>query len=85
MLVRGADDGIYYCEYEDSSWGSWTNLQGLTTRSPCATVSADELHVVVCGYDEVTLWHGKVDLDTEVFDGWEWISGSSPSAPTLTN
>jgi len=85
MLVRGADDGIYYTQFEESSWGGWTNLQGLTTRSPCATINGEELHVVVCGSDEVTLWHGKVDLNSKIFLGWIWISGSTPSAPTLTS
>ena len=84
MFVRGADDGIYYTNY-DATWGSWTSLQGLTTRSPSATISKDELHVVVCGSDGASLWHGIVDLENSVFGGWGWISGSTPSASTLTS
>jgi len=85
LIVRGADEGIYYCQYDGSIWQDWTNLQGLTTRSPSATVCGNQLHVVVCGYDEITMWHGKVDLETDSFGGWDWISGSTPSAPTLTS
>jgi hypothetical protein len=84
MLVRGADDGIYECGY-DGSWGGWSSLEGLTVASPAATVCGDELQVVVQGSDAVTLWHGVVDLDSAVFGGWSWISGSTPSRPVLAS
>ena len=84
MLVHGADDGIYECGYA-GSWSSWMSLEGLTVDSPAATVCGDELHVIVRGSDAVTLWHSAVDLDSAVFGGWSWNSGSTPSAPTLTS
>jgi len=84
MLVRGADDGIYECGY-DGSWGGWSSLEGLTVASPGAVICGDELHVIVQGSDVVTLWHGVVDLETAVFGGWSWISGSTPSRPVLTS
>jgi uncharacterized repeat protein (TIGR02543 family) len=84
MLVRGADDGIYECLY-DSSWGTWASLEGSTIASPAAMVCGDQLHVIVQGSDAVTLWYGAVDLDSMVFGGWNWISGSTPSKPVLTS
>ncbi|MDX1813473.1 MAG: polysaccharide deacetylase family protein [Candidatus Bathyarchaeia archaeon] len=84
MLVHGTDDGIYGCYY-GGSWDGWISLEGLTVARPGAAICGDELHVIVQGADAVTLWHFVVDLETDVFGSWSWISGSTPSAPTLTS
>lgn len=84
LMVQGADNGIYYSEYEDS-WSGWTNLQGLTQKSPSITACRDFLHIMVCGFDESTLWEGKINLNTNTFEGWTWLDGSTPSAATLVS
>ena len=61
------------------------SLEGLTVASPGGAICGDELHVIVQGSDAVTLWYGVVDLDSMVFGGWSWISGSTASQPVLTS
>jgi len=43
-----------------------------------------ELHVVVRGANYGQIWHGYVNLNTNVFSGWTLLDGATPSAPTLT-
>jgi len=86
LVVRGFNDRIYYRVYE-SSWGGWNVLPGATCDSPAAAMLGDDLHVVVRGMDGNTLWHGYLSdpSDPESFSGWSWLSGATPSAPTLTS
>lgn len=87
LVVRGSNNLIYYRTYNvtTSSWTSWNALPGATCDSPAATVTGNELQIVVRGVDGSTLWHGYVNLVGGGFSGWALLSGSSPSAPTLTS
>ena len=87
LVVRGADNTVYYRSYDSVSatWGSWVGLPGSTCDSPAAVVCGNELHIVVRGMDGVTLYHGYVNLVSGSFSGWAWISGTTPSPPTLAS
>jgi len=89
LVVRGLDNRIYYRDYTASSniWGDWNVLPGATIDGPGATVTGNKLHVVVRGMDGSSLWHGYLanPADPASFTGWNSISGSTPSAPTLTS
>ena len=86
LVVRGMDDSIYINKYVGSAWQGWTALpQGSTNESPAATVIGDKLYMVVVGMDGVTLWQSNLDLNTNSFSGWSWITGTTPSKPTLTS
>jgi glucan 1,3-beta-glucosidase len=89
LIVRGSDDGIYLRSY-DGSWDIWTKLSGGTNDAVGACVAPSlpdpqaRLHVVVRGMNGA-MYHGKYDLNSETFLGWNWINGETPSSPTLTN
>lgn len=84
LAVRGLDNGTWFREYA-SSWGSWVGVPtGASCDGPAAAVVENKLHFVVRGMDGNTLWHGYVDLSTDTFTGWDPLSGSTPSALTLT-
>jgi hypothetical protein len=88
LVVRGMDNAIYYRSYTGStdSWGGWSAVPiGATNDGPGATVMGNELCAVVRGSDGNTLWCADVDLGTSSFSGWTLLSGSTPSAPTLTS
>jgi hypothetical protein len=88
LVVRGLDNKIYYRLYNCSSktWNPWMVLSsGATCDSPAAALCHNELHIVVRGMGGSTLWHGYVDLTDNTFSGWMWLSGWTPSAPTLTS
>ncbi len=84
LIVRGEDNSIYINKYYESAWNGWIALQeGSTNESPAATIIGNELHIVVIGMDEITMWQNKLDLNTEITVGWSWISGTTPSKPVL--
>ena len=89
LVVRGSDDGIYLRSY-DGSWSSWTSLPGSTNDAVGACIQPSKpepdatLHIVVRGMTG-GLYHGKYDLNSESFLDWSWMSGSTPSPPTLTS
>jgi RHS repeat-associated protein len=87
LVVRGADNQIYYRTYNSTSttWNSWKTLPGSTNDSPAAAVCGNELHVVVRGADGISLYHGYVTLSTNTFSGWTWITGTTPSPPALVS
>ena len=86
LVVRGSDNSIYINKYEGSAWQGWAALQeGSTYESPAATVIGDKLCVIVVGMDSVTLWQSDLDLNSNSFSGWRWISGTTPSKPTFTS
>jgi hypothetical protein len=39
----------------------------------------------VKGFDGASLWHCSVDLDSSVQSSWALLTGSSPSAPTISS
>jgi hypothetical protein len=87
LIVRGSDNGIYLRSY-DGSWSGWTKLSGSTNDAFGACIQpprpdADAcLHILVRGMDSA-MYHGKYDLNSETFLGWSWMSGTTPSPPTL--
>ncbi len=86
LAVRGLDNLTYYNVWNDVGWNGWISVPtGATCDAPGATVTNDKLQIVVRGMDESSLWHGYVDLTTEDFAGWSWLSGATESAPTVTS
>jgi hypothetical protein len=86
--IRGSDDGIYYRSYDvlTDSWDPlWSKLPGSTIDGPGAAVAGDWLQVTVRGSDGSTIWHGHIDLTSGIFSGWTPVTGSTPSAPTVTD
>ena len=85
LSVKGMDTQIYMNKWS-GSWQGWTALaSGWTNESPSIAVTDDVLQVVVKGSDGFSLWHCNVDLNTSVQSSWQALSGSSPSAPTITS
>jgi hypothetical protein len=86
LFVHGLDNGVYYRWHDifASSWNNWMSLPGSTADTPSAVLCEDELHIVVRGMDEATLWHGYINLVNNEFSGWTLLNGATPSAPTLT-
>jgi C1A family cysteine protease len=88
LVVRGGDNRIYYRIYNSSTsyWDNWNAVPaGTTCDSPAAAVCNNELHMVVRSSSGSQLYHGYVNLVGGGFSGWTLLSGSSPSAPTLTS
>ena len=82
LAVRGSDSGIYWKKYENEEWGTWTKLPGSTPDTPALTMLDNNLHMVVMGSDN-KIYHGWVDIETDVFSGWNPITGSTQNAPIL--
>ena len=86
LVVRGSNNLIYRNTWSITGWAGWTALPtGSTRDGPAATVIGDSLHVVVKGAGGNTLWHSTLNLDTSAFTSWTLVTGSTPSAPTLTS
>jgi len=45
----------------------------------------NDLHIVVRGMDEISLWHIIVGCDGSVVRDWVWVSGATPSRPALAS
>jgi hypothetical protein len=84
-VVRGNDNQIYYqtCDTDAQIWTLYPGF-GTTCDSPAAAILGNELHIVIRSMDGNSLYHGYVNLINHVFSGWTLLSGSTPSAPTLT-
>jgi len=87
LVIRGKDNRIYHRQYRilTESWGSWKAVPtGTTIDSPAAAIDGDYLDLVVRGMDD-DLYHQRIYLPTQNYLGWAWISGTTPSAPTLVS
>jgi hypothetical protein len=82
MVVRDISNGIWVYKI---STGEWISLPGLTVDSPAATAIRDILHIVVRGIDGSSLWHGTLNLTSNIFSGWIPLDGLSDATPDLTN
>jgi len=82
MVVRDISNGIWVYKI---STGEWIPLPGLTVDSPAATAIRDVLHIVVRGIDGSSLWHGMLNLSSNIFSGWIPLDGLSDATPDLTN
>ncbi len=88
LVVRGETDIIWYRRYNINTqvWNDWTAIyEGATMDRPAATFTKSELQLVVRGLNGDQIWHGNVSLADSAFSGWTLLSGSTPSAPTLTD
>jgi len=81
LVVRGADDSVWYRSFDGSSWSGWIGVGGQTYDTPAAAVLNGKLHIIVNGTDG-GLWWGVVDLSDNSFSGWHGMSGQG--TPTLT-
>jgi hypothetical protein len=88
LVVRGNNNIIYYKIWNGGWPAHFTPIPEATTHlqayGPAAVVIGNQLHIVVLssgGY----MAHGYLYLDTDVWEPWEALSGSTPSGPTLTN
>ena len=88
LVVRGDHDEVYYRFYDvvTESWSDWTAFAyGTTPDTPAATIVGDNLEIVVRGSNDDQIWHGTLDLTTDVFGGWTMVDGATPSRPILTS
>jgi hypothetical protein len=87
LTVRGGDSRIYWRSYGPANvWAGWNVVPtGTTGDAPAATVVDNKLRIVVRSMTGTALYHGYIDLGTSAFSGWTLLSGSTPSAPTLTS
>ena len=88
LAVRGNDNKIYWKSYSGAqdTWASWNVVStGTTGDAPAATVMGSKLRFVIRSMAGTTLNTGYVNLATSTFSGWTQLSGSTPSAPTLTS
>ena len=87
LIVRGADNSIYYRLYAtaSSTWGSWMALPaGSTTNRIGAALIGTTLHIVVKGQEDPNiLWYNSVNTVTGAILPWEWVPGATPSNPVL--
>jgi len=86
LAVRGEDNVIYLKNWNGITWdATWTPLpSGSTGFSPAIAVYGNNLQIVVIGMDGISLWHNSMDINTNALSTWTPLSGSSPSAPTMT-
>jgi hypothetical protein len=86
LVVQASNHSVMYRTFNvTTGWNGWVGLPGQNTAdSPAAVLVGNELHVVVRGQGGDTLWYGYVN-GTGDFSNWTQISGSTPSAPTLTS
>jgi hypothetical protein len=88
LVVRDQYSNIYYRFYDLTAkvWGNWIAWPyGGTPEAPAATLLGDQLHLVVRGPGGTSLWHSSVDTSTGAFSGWDYVTGATPSKPTLTS
>jgi hypothetical protein len=90
LVVRGEDNRIYYRFYDIASqtWSGWNILpSGWTPDSPAAVVSSNTLYISVRGFanNNQSIYFASINLADQSFSGWTLLSGSTPSAPTLTS
>jgi hypothetical protein len=89
LVVQGEDNRIYYCTYSitTQAWTGWSALpSGTTPDSPAATIMGNTLYVSVVGSDgNGDIYQSSINLGTSAFSGWNLLSGSTPSKPTLTS
>jgi hypothetical protein len=87
-VVRDQYGNIYYRFYDLTSkvWIGWVAWPyGGTPETPAATMMGDTICVVVKGLDGNSLWYSSVDTSDGSFSGWDYMTGATPSKPTLTS
>ena len=88
LVARGNNNVIYYRWFDlaSESWGGWTGFPyGATPDVPAATITGDQLQIVVRGMNNDQIWHGTLDLTSDEWSGWTLLNGATPSKPTLTS
>jgi hypothetical protein len=88
LVLRRDNNVIYYRWYDlaAETWGDWTGFPyGATPDVPAATITGDQLQIVVRGMNANQIWHGTLDLATDEWSGWTLLDGFTPSKPVLTS
>ena len=92
LVVRGENNLIYYRWYDvaSNSWytGWFALSDGATSASPTATIVPVEtsyMEIAVRGTGSNQIWHGKLEIYSNVWSGWTMVDGSTPSKPVLTS
>jgi len=84
LVVRGADDHIYWTPYLESGVFGWNRIAGGTTQSsPAASLIGDYLHIVIKGASGLGIYETFVDLRTGEDSGWSVISGQTLDSPAI--
>lgn len=91
LVVRGEDNSIYYRMYgiASATWGSWIGLAAGSTNEPIGASmigGGDRIYLVV--KDAVipeAMWLSTVNVPNNALTPWEWVPGSTPSTPALTD
>ena len=85
LVVRGDNNLLYLNRWNGATWVGWTQVPSASTpSSPAIAVYGDKLHMIVTGMDGSSLWYNTMNLTSNAVGTWTPLSGSSPSAPTLT-
>jgi parallel beta-helix repeat protein len=88
LVVRGNNNIIYYKIWNEEWPAHFNPILEATTHlqayGPSAIVIGNQLHIVVLSSGDY-MKHGYLNLDTDVWEPWDALSGSTPSGPTLTN
>jgi hypothetical protein len=88
LVVRDQYSNIYYRFYSiaGSTWSNWVAWpSGGSPEAPAATLIGNTLYIVVKGPDGNTLYSSSVNTSTGTFSGWTYLTGATPSKPTLTS
>ncbi len=85
LTIRALDNRISVNKWNGATWEGWnTIVAGATCSSPATAVVGNKLLIDVVGFSSPTLWQNSMDLSSNVFSGWTFVSGSTSSKPTLT-
>ncbi len=88
LVTRGTNNQVYYRSYNPATkiWNAFVSLGGAIRDSPGATAVSGQLIIAVRGFSSDAIWSRKVNLSLEIPIGdWSLITGTTPSAPTLTS
>lgn len=83
VVVRGADNAVYWRGFRNGGWMPWQSLGGGTSYSPSiVSWGPNRLDVVVTGTDG-QLWHRQSGNGGASWSGWAPLGGRLTSAPDV--
>jgi len=86
VMVRGKDNGIYWCKVSTSGMspiqGPWHGLSGATNDSPSFFMVGLDMYVAVRGMNDGIYW-SKVNLGTFAQSAWQKITGKAYRSPAI--
>jgi hypothetical protein len=84
IVVRGADNKIYYTLCNNNTCNNWVQLPGSTPDAPSVAVGREgRAYIAVRGMDN-GIYFGYINLNNWTFSGWTKLPGSTPSRPVIT-